>query len=190
MLPYLWKTCSKCLSISGGELQGCLMRGKVSEKLPVSSRIDPATVRRWRDRFRATGEVKDCKTQGDIGKTSRNVYRILKVQLFWCDPESIKYPELCYFTFILSQGIKSKLTLQRKMTKHTELFFMKSVFEVKHFFLVEAKLFWASLHLVHLQNHSSFPTHLIMLFLRLNHVISETIDLFPLIPWKYLECGL
>ena len=43
------------------------------------------------------------KTQGEIGKTSGDVYGILKLQLFWCDPESIKCTEICYFTLIFGK---------------------------------------------------------------------------------------
>ena len=71
---------------------------------------------RWRDRFRSTCEVKDRPCVGRpmvTSETSGNVYGILKLQLFWCDPESIKCPELCYFTPVFGkQGTKLKLKLQ------------------------------------------------------------------------------
>ena len=42
------------------------------------------------------------------------MYGFLRLQLFWCDPESIKCLELCYFTLISRKpGIKLKLTLKR-----------------------------------------------------------------------------
>ena len=96
--------------------------GKKSEKVTLPPLINIPVMPletncRWRDRFRSTGEVKKptvCwKTQGDIDRTSWDVYGVSKLQLFWCDPESIKCPDHSYFTLIFrKQVIKSKLTLQ------------------------------------------------------------------------------
>ena len=99
---YLWKTWSKCLSISGG-ICGLLDAGKGIRETTCQLRIDLETVRRWRDSFR-TGEVKDRPCAGNPGwhwqDKSGDVYGIFKLQLFLCDPASIKCPEVCYFTLI------------------------------------------------------------------------------------------
>ena len=93
--------------------------GKFVRETARQLRTDTGTICRWRwrGRFRSTCEVKDRPCVGRpmvTSETSRNVYGILKLQLFWCDPESIKCPELCYFTPIFGkQGIKLKLKLQR-----------------------------------------------------------------------------
>ena len=97
--------------------------GKFVRETARQLRTDTGTICRWRwrDRFRSTCEVKaGVKDRPCVGRptvtseTNGNVYAILKLQLFWCDPESIKCPELCYFIPMFSkQGIKLKLKLQR-----------------------------------------------------------------------------
>ena len=110
-------------------------------------RIDPETICRWRDRYHATGEVKDLPPAGRLRwhrQNKRGCVQDFKTATFWCDPESIKCPELCYFTLIFrKKGIKSKLHSKAYGQTH-RIIFVSSVFQV-NFFPGEAKLLLASL---------------------------------------------
>ena len=66
----------------GGELRSYWMRGRASEKLSVSFGLIPQVEGQIPCDCRGKRPSVCWKTQGDIGKTSSDVYGILQVQLF------------------------------------------------------------------------------------------------------------
>ena len=125
-----------------GENCGLLDAGKCVRETARQLRIDQETICRWRDRLRSTGEVNDRSSAGRPRATSARQAEILKLQLFWCDPESIKCPELCYFTPIFhKQGIKSKLTL-KGIWPNIQNYFCVFLFWSRAFFSWWGETFW------------------------------------------------
>ena len=64
--------------------------------------MDPKTICRWVDKFCASREATEGSYTGRLKvtlarKKGEDVNGMSKLQLFSCDPESIKYLKLCYF---------------------------------------------------------------------------------------------
>ena len=140
-MPAVWQwgsslICTKKIKQkSRGRITGLLNAVKGVRETACQFRIDLAAVCRWRDRFCATGEVKKTvasvcwKTKGDISKTSKDVFGILKVCNFSDVTQSHQLSTILFasHSFVTNKVKKLKANTPTHMGKHTELFLCRPV---------------------------------------------------------------